>query len=204
MNRLKINLIGQKFTRLTVISQAPHKGLYIAWNCLCDCGKKTVAITAHLRRGARISCGCLRTESFKKLAWKRSELSHPKEYAAWRAMKSRCLYSKHNSYGDYGGRGISVCAEWSNSFDSFLRSMGTCPKGMSLDRIDVDGDYGPGNCRWATWFEQANNRRNTIFLTFDGESLCLKDWAIKTGIKHGTIYARFKKGWSADLVLKTK
>jgi hypothetical protein len=117
-------------------------------------------------------------------------------------MISRCNYPGAISFPLYGGRGIKVCSRWAR-FENFLADMGGRPHGASLDRKDPDGDYCPSNCRWATVVEQRNNQRKTLRLSLNGESLSIADWARRSGIARGTIWARLRRGWSAEQILTT-
>jgi len=121
-------------------------------------------------------------------------------YLCWASMKSRCLSPKDQRYPRYGGRGISVCDRWLE-FENFLTDMGERPRGRSLDRIDNDGNYEPGNCRWATQLEQQSNRRSNRLLTFRGETLCMTEWARRIGISAQALFTRLKRGWPVDVAL---
>ena len=123
------------------------------------------------------------------------------EYGTWHQMRSRCKLITHRQYAYYGGRGIRVCPEWDTSFAAFYRDMGPRPPGASLDRIDNNGPYAPGNCRWASPSEQAANRRGTIVVTHLGKAEPLCRLASAHGVRHRTAYARYRAGWSLDRVL---
>lgn len=155
-----LNLGGKRFTRLLVVSQAPSRQ-EICWNCICDCGAERVVRQSNLISGSTKSCGCYMRDRVTKHGHCRKSkpgLITP-EYEAWLSAKSRCRNPKYSKYEYYGGRGITICDEWVNSFSSFFEHMGPRPDGHTLDRIDNDGNYEPGNCRWATWKQQAKNKR---------------------------------------------
>lgn len=122
-------------------------------------------------------------------------------YVTWARMLGRCRNPNNTKYPQYGGRGISVCERW-HTFVSFAEDMGPKPDGMSLDRIDVNGNYEPGNCRWATDQEQQRNKNNNRLLTLDGQTKCVTEWAELCGLKESTIRERLRKGWDAKDVLK--
>ena len=124
-------------------------------------------------------------------------MSRTPEYKAWDGMKQRCFNPNHKSYSDYGGRGITVCDRWQNSFETFLADMGVKPTSKhSLDRINNDGDYSPDNCRWATKAEQQNNRTNNHLITINNETWTMAQWEKKMGYEENVIRQRLKYGWS--------
>jgi len=160
----RIDLTGQRFGRLVVIklfSTGSH-GKHARWECLCDCGMKTTVRSNSLRLADTKSCGCLRAEILAKpkpsLNKTHGMSKNCREYSSWQAMWNRCRNPNRKDFKYYGGLGIKVCKHWKN-FQNFYIDMGPRPEGKTLDRIDPYGDYKPGNCRWATYYEQTHNRR---------------------------------------------
>jgi len=150
----KIDLTGQRFGRLVVISENTKKKKHdIYWWCQCDCGEITCAQGNNLKSGHKKSCGCLSMESRTKHNFYKTNT-----YSTWQAMKSRCQNPKNRAFKHYGGRGISVCERWQD-FTAFLSDMGEKPSGKCLERIDNDGNYCPENCKWETQIEQMHNIR---------------------------------------------
>lgn len=189
------NLIGQRFGRLVVIEQAPStKDKKARWLCRCDCGVVSIKRATGLKGGGSTSCGCYRKtlRVTHGQTWRR-------EYWVWSEAKARCYNPSNKNYKHYGARGIRMCDKWRTDFQAFFDDMGPCPEGKSLDRYpNQNGNYEPGNCRWATITEQSRNRRSNVILEFNGERLCIGEWAERTGIKRATIAARFLDyGWSA-------
>lgn len=125
-------------------------------------------------------------------------------YRSWLAMKKRCTDKTHQNYHNYGGRGITICSRWLNSFIAFYDDMGDRPDGTTIDRIDPDGNYEPGNCRWATTRQQASNKRNGIHIVFDGESITLSELGVRFGIPQTTIYRRYKQGYRDEQLISNE
>ncbi len=163
----------------------------------CACGQVFERITLNMRETT--SCGCKTRElrSQARTSHGMSLRTSPgfPTFTAWQSMLWRCNNPSRRDYPDYGGRGIKVCDRW-KSFENFLADMGMKPDGLTLDRIDVNGDYTPENCRWATPKEQANNKRNNVVIECDGEALTLSQWAERLGVDDSAIKYRLRLGWS--------
>ena len=197
-----LDLIGQKFHRLTVIERSSG-GERVKWHCVCECGNKSIVVTSKLTSGLTKSCGCWKIEATKKARTKHGEANKTYEYRIWNAMKRRCDTPSCVGYPNYGGRGIRVCDRWVESYQHFLDDMGRA-NGRSIERIDNDGPYSPENCKWVDWVTQANNKRNNHRFEFNGESLTLPQWSRKTGIKRSTLSMRvFKSKWTIEEALTT-
>lgn len=149
--------IGSRHAMLVVIQRSGGR-----LTCLCDCGRKTRILSTNFRRNT--SCGCHRPNPNRSHGMTRS-----REYRAWRNAKVRCYWEKSASFPSYGGRGVSMCRSWIDNFEAFLRDLGPCPRGYTLERLDVNGNYEPGNCKWIPAPDQAKNKRNTI--RFNGKTI---------------------------------
>lgn len=195
------DLSGQKFGRLTVVSYShtPAKSTS-HWVCRCDCGNEVVKASALLRRGTVKSCGCLKRDFPNHVTHGGSRTP---EYNVWAMMLRRCYEPKARTYKDYGGRGITVCGRW-RDFANFWADMGPRPSpAHQVERLDNDGPYSPENCRWATRSEQARNRRTTLLIDCDGESLPLCVWAERFGLPAKVVSQRLRRGWNVEKSLTT-
>jgi hypothetical protein len=193
-----LDLSNQRFGRLTVKSfiGAINKSGHYYWICKCDCGSVKEISTANLRSNVIKSCGCYQKE-MASIANKTHGQSQrkTKEYYSWTGMRKRCNQKNCEDYKDYGGRGITVCERW-DSFENFLADMGKAPEGHSLDRIDVNKGYSPENCKWSDSKTQARNKTNTRWITYNGVTKALAEWAELSGSKRTMIDKRIRRGWS--------
>lgn len=193
-----IDLTGMKFGKLLAIARNGSRqngpGTCPTWLCLCDCGNMKTISAPNLRSGVTQSCGCIQ---------RRHGMFGTPEYSAWNSMMRRCLNKKQANYKNYGGRGITVCEKWKD-FAVFFEDMGPRPsQAHSLDRINNMGNYEPSNCRWATWTQQARNKRNSRVLIVAGESATVPEWAEKTGLGRSTIKERLRRGWDPERAVTT-
>jgi hypothetical protein len=202
--RVLIPLVGKTFGRLTVVSEMPNNGpKKHMWLCRCECGTEKAIDGEGLRRGRTKSCGCV-TERGRASAT--HGLSKTNEYHIWIGMRTRCSVPTVDNYKHYGAKGIKVCERWQNSFPNFLADVGPRPsKHHTLDRKDPNGDYEPGNCRWADNITQANNRSDNRMVCYRGETLTLANALRKAGniVGKATARSRLKKGWPMEAALET-
>ena len=190
------NLIGQRFGRLVVLSRtANDKSGNVCWLCKCDCGNIKIVRTYSLTKGLVRSCGCLKKEIFGENA-RKSHTIHGKTntrlFNIWGRTKDRCYNKKHLHYKNYGGRGIAVCDEWKNNFQTFYDwafNNGYSEK-LTLDRIDNNGNYEPNNCHWVTSKQQSRNKRNNHLITYKGKSHCIAEWADIFNVSYDSLYQR--------------
>ena len=198
MKRMKsvIDLTGQRFSRLTVIS-LDDRGIKgkTYWLCQCDCGNVTSVRSDSLRSGRIKSCGCLHNEVAALNVSKNHthKMSSTRIYAEWQSIKSRCLNENNTRWADYGGRGITICDDWRDSFQSFFdwSIENGYREDLSIDRIDNDGPYNPENCRWVTSEVQARNRRTNINITIGNSTRTLMEWCDIFEIDYKAAYNRY-------------
>ena len=202
------SMLGHKFNKLTVIekigSQERNGIKAIYWKCQCECGNVVEVSTANLRGNHTKSCGCLLTYDWNT----RHGLCYTRINSIYRKMKQRCLSPCDKRYSSYGGRGIKICDEWlgKDGFNNFYKwaiESGYSDE-LTIDRIDVNGNYEPSNCRWATWKEQSRNTRKTIWITYKGETHMLKEWSEILNIPYERLRQRIGKlGWDIERAFNT-
>lgn len=193
----KINIIGQKFGILTVLSEVVerNKNGHILYIVKCDCGKEKQVLGASLRSGMSRSCNKCPLLTGTHGMWK------SREFSIWSSLKDRCYNPNNPNYKNYGGRGITVCEKWLKSFENFYSDMGKS-NDLSVDRIDVNGNYCPENCRWATPTEQARNRTNNVLFLYRGEEKCASEWCEIYNMATSTFHNRLKRGWNIEKILE--
>jgi hypothetical protein len=205
------NILGNKYGRLTVIEfdrLVKYKGVF--WKCKCDCGTVKIIRSGDLISGNTTSCGCYLKEIIGKSTIThgqtcgKSQNEYPRVFKIWRGMIKRCYTESSNSYKNYGGRGITVCDRWKTSFSNFYEDMGDPPKDYSIERLDVNGNYCPENCKWIPNNDQSKNKRSTIKVLLNGEMMIQADAARKLNKHPATLCdwhrGRSKKPSHIDLV----
>ena len=200
-----VDLGGQRFGKLLVMcSVGSDKRGNRLWECRCDCGGATKVTTSNLRRGHSRSCGCGKGKN------PNPKTKHGKHdspiYDIWTAMKQRCLNPNCDAYRNYGGRGITLCKSW-HQFENFYADMGDPPNGLTLDRIDNDGNYEVNNCRWVSRKRQQRNMRTSVKVEYEGKSVLLADLFDRLalpGLKYNTVHQRIHNGWPVQKALETE
>lgn len=189
----KDNLIGQKFGRLTVIEKVGYKRSNsgyedIVWKCICDCGNLTQTITPYLKKGVTKSCGCLKRETLELHNFKHG-LTNTKLFGIWEGIKERCYRNKCASFVNYGGRGIKMCSEWINDFKVFYdwSVSNGYQEGLTIERINVNGNYEPSNCTWIPRSEQSKNRRSNHYILYNGTTNTISDWSRELGVSRSVV-----------------
>lgn len=198
-----LDITGQRYGRLVAESPTRAANGKFAWIFLCDCGNRKIVEARYVRSGGYVSCGCARIDTIRRVATKHGS-ARPgritKEYRTWCGMIRRCVRKSGRDGDAYFGKGVTVCDRWKGSFEAFLEDVGSAPSALhSIDRIDFNGDYEPGNVRWATNFTQARNKRTNRWIDFRGERRLACDVADQLGIPYHTFYNRiFQYGWSVE------
>lgn len=192
---------GDKFGRLTAICPTDQRiSGSIVWKCICDCGNEKMVSRLCLVTAKVKSCGCLNLQSQRETHTKHGMHATP-TWHAWKDMKARCSNPNLPNYQSYGGRGITVCERWRTSFQNFLQDMGVRPDEMTIERIDNNGNYEPGNCRWATRFEQASNTRRNRFVEIAGQRKTVSQLAREIGVSRHFVRDRLNRGMTPEQVV---
>lgn len=208
-----IDITGQRFGRLVARGPVERRDLgytsYVLWHCDCDCGGSTRTTSSKVRSGYSSSCGCYSAEQLaeglisRKHGHARPNLGFSDEYKVWSSMLNRCRLSNEADFKNYAGRGITVCERWAKDFLAFYADMGLRPSPKhSIDRINNDGNYEPGNCRWATSSEQGNNRRVNAIIEAFGRKQTLAQWAREAGVPTSVLWTRLRRRASAEDAIK--
>ncbi len=192
------NLAGQKFGRLTVTNDfyTGSKNTGIKWKCVCDCKNTVIIKSNNLVRGDTKSCGCLNLEKASALQYVHGKTG-TRIHGTWKDIIGRCTNKNNSEYENYGGRGITVCERW-KKFENFYEDMGEKPEGLQIDRINNNGNYEPGNCRWSTPKENSNNKRNCRFVVFNGETKTIKQWSEYFNIPYERTRLRLNSGLGVE------
>lgn len=210
-----VDITGQKFGRLTALRPLDNGSKNKMWLCKCDCGNYKEAYGTKLRYGHIKSCGCLQKDKVREIVYKykpglKHGGTHERLFTVWNSAKKRCETVSSTGYPYYGGRGIKMCDEWRKDYGAFRdwalangyddkAKHGEC----TLDRIDVNGNYEPSNCRWISIQEQSLNTRRNHYLTYNGEKKTVSQWAKQIGAPPSTMYSRSNRGWSDVKVIET-
>lgn len=205
------NLVGKEFERWTVISAADptitkSNRVHRRWMCRCECGTERVVLERSLKNGTSKSCGCYHRDEMKVIGKcnKKHGMTNTRLYRIFKHMKNRCYNPNDVSYKNYGMLGITICDEW-DTFDSFSEwalSHGYDER-LSIDRLDVTRGYSPDNCRWTDAVTQANNKRNTKYYTYNGETHNIGEWAVIFNIPYKKLWKRINSGWDIQKALTT-
>lgn len=207
-----VDITGTRFGRLVALKRVGSDGHSALWLCKCDCGNTKIVTLPHLRQGLTRSCGCLFKDTTPERCAKSNIGARMRKhgdfgtrlYRIWAAMKRRCMNPHSRYFSNYGGRGIKVCLQWMEyePFKKWALSNGYA-QGLSIDRINVDGDYTSENCRWADPKTQQNNRRNNVKFSYKGRIYTVEDVSSLTGLKERTIRGRYERGWSTAQIIET-
>ena len=201
-----VDLHGGRFGRLIVLVRSSKRGKrsQIYWECICDCGNSVVCMGENLKMGNTKSCGCLKREGNNITHGHTRKGRVSRTYNARSQAITRCYNPDRREYKYYGAIGRTVCARWLESFENFLEDMGECPEGMSLERVDNEGNYCKENCIWATPEVQHNNTHNNRKYEYMGITATVPVWSRITGINMWVLYPRLRRyGWSVEEALTT-
>ena len=200
-----LDIKGKRFGRLIAIERVKNVGKKVSWKCLCDCGQETNVLTTNLTSNRIKSCGCLKNQKLIERSTKHNQ-RHTKLYEVWKTMKQRCYNPNNKGYKNWGGRGIVVCDEWKNNYQAFYEwSMNNGYKeGLSIDRINNDGNYAPSNCRWSDKITQCNNTRQNKYFIINGVSKTIHQWCIEYNVPVNRVRQRlYKRHWNIEKALTT-
>lgn len=194
----KIDISGQKFGRLLALYPT-HKGRRTAWKCICDCGSEVIVTTDALRANKSKSCGCYAKERARDANIKHNK-RYTRLYSTFARMKQRCYNKNNPKYKNYGGRGIQICQEWLDDFDKFYdwSLSNGYSEILTIDRINVNGNYEPSNCRWVDMKEQSKNRTTNIVVKYNGESKVLSEWCSILNLDYKLVNRRINDGWNVE------
>jgi hypothetical protein len=193
------DLSNRTFGRLTVERfSCVRREAY--WICRCRCGNTKEVRASHLKSGNVQSCGCLPADRITTLNTTHGQ-SKTREFRIWQQMKYRCENPNYRFFADYGGRGLTVCPSWSRSFEAFFRDMGPAPRGATLERKKNDQGYSKANCCWASRVQQQANRRNTVFVDYEGRSVALSELTRRFNVPHSRVAHRIRSGWDVHVAL---
>jgi hypothetical protein len=204
MPRIK-DLTGQRFNKLTAVSDSGIRSSNrsIKWNCVCDCGNFVQVESGVLLGRRQQSCGCIMKGVARHMKHGHSQKNRQSAtYRTWANMKQRCTNPLNHKYKNYGLRGIEICPEWLDCFETFAEEMGEKPEGMTLERRDVNKGYSKSNCYWADAKAQANNKTNNRLITHEGKTMTTSEWADHLGIKFSTLRMRLHRNWPTERALK--
>jgi len=198
-----LDITNIRFGKLIAIKEVgKNKSNQYMWECLCDCGKKSIVSSSNLVRNNTKSCGCF-GDSYLANKTRTHGMSSTRMFKIWVGIRKRCTNKKCIAFKDYGGRGIKVCERWQDFNNFYLDMKNSYSDKLTLDRIDTNGDYEPSNCRWATNKMQSNNRRNNVFINLNGVVKTVSEWADLSGVSSKRISHRVKNGWDAyDAIYK--
>lgn len=196
------DLTGQQFGKLEVLRRVGTRNKQVVWECKCQCGQEITVLAGNLRNGSTLSCGCLNRKKVAERQKTHGE-TNTRLYRIWHNMKSRCQNPNIKDYADYGGRGITVCPEWRDSFEAFRdwALANGYQDNLTIERNNINGNYEPQNCKWITNREQQSNRRNNRIISGFGRTQTIQQWADETGVSRETIAARLKRGWPTEIAL---